>query len=82
MLENFINNAETNINEALHHANNVDNGIGNKVTEILNAQYCLAQFHAYMDMINVIDLDKFVEIGEKTRGTSQKVLEAVNKIYL
>ena len=67
MLENLINKAEEKINEALQHANNVENGIKNKTTEILNAEYCMGQFMAYMDMIEGIDLDKHVEMGEKTK---------------
>lgn len=81
MLENLINKAEEKINEALQHANNVENGIKNKTTEILNAEYYMGQFMAYMDMIEGIDLDKHVEMGEKTKETRQKVLEAINKIY-
>lgn len=81
MLENFISKAELKINEALQHANNVENKIGNKTTEILNAEYCMGQFMAYMDMIKGIDLDKYVEMGDKTKETRQKVLEAINNIY-
>ena len=81
MLENLINKAEEKINEALQHANNVENGIKNKTTEILNAEYYMGQFMAYMDMIEGIDLDKHVEMGEKTKEIRQKVLEAINKIY-
>ena len=66
MLENLINKAEEKINEALQHA---------------NAEYCMGQFMAYMDMIEGIDLDKHVELGEKTKEIRQKVLEAINKIY-
>lgn len=81
MLEKFINNAEEKIREALQHANNVENGQGNKTTEILNAEYCMGQFNAYMNMIETINLDKYVEIGEKTKEIRQIVLEAINQIY-
>lgn len=81
MLENLINKAEEKINEALQHAINVENGIKYKTTEILNAEYCMGQFIAYMDMIEGIDLDKYIEVGEKTKETRQRVLEDINKIY-
>lgn len=81
MLKNFISKAEVKIKEALQHANNVENKIGNKTTEILNAEYCMGQFMAYMDMIESIDINKYVELGEQTKETRQKVLEAINKIY-
>lgn len=81
MPEILISKAEEKIYEALQHATNVENGIKNKTTEILNAEYYMGQFMAYMDMIEKINLDKYVEVGEKTKGTSQRVLEAINKIY-
>lgn len=81
MLEILVIKAEETINLALQHANNVENGIKNKTTEILSAEYYMGYFMAYMDMIERIDLDKYVEIGEKTKKIRQKVLEAINKIY-
>lgn len=41
----------------------------------------MGQFVAYMDMIEVVDIDKYVEIGEKTIEVRQKVLEVINQIY-
>lgn len=81
MLENLINKAEEKINEALQHAINIENGIKSKTTEILNAEYCMGQFMAYMDMIEGIDLDKYIEVGERTKETRQRVLESISKIY-
>lgn len=80
MLEILVSKAEETIDSALQHAINVENGIKNKTTEILNAEYCMGQFMAYMDMIEGIDLDKYVEVGEKTKKTRHRVLEAINKI--
>lgn len=82
MLEILASKAEETINSALQHANNVENGIKNKTTEILNAEYFMGQFMAYMDMIESIDLDKYVEVAEKTKETRQRVMEAINKIYV
>ena len=82
MLENLVQNADLKINEALQHANNVESKSGNKITEILNAEYCMGQFMAYMDMIESIDINKYVELGEKTKEIRQKVLETINKIYV
>lgn len=41
----------------------------------------MGEFHAYMKLIEEISLDKYVEIGEKTKETRQTVLEAIDKIY-
>lgn len=81
MLETLITKAEETISVALQFAKKVENGVKNKTTEILNAQYYMGQFMAYMDMIERIGLDKYVEVGEKTKETRQIVLEAINKIY-
>ena len=78
MLEKLVNKAEESMKNALHHANKTD---GNKTTNILNAEYCMGEFNAYMELIEEISLDKYVEIGEKTKETSQTVLEAIDKIY-
>ena len=36
---------------------------------------------AYMEMIEEISLDKYVELGEKMKEMRQTVLEAIDKIY-
>lgn len=64
--------------KALNYANKID---GNKTTNILNAEYHMGKFHAYMELIEEISLDKYVEIGEKTKETRQTILEAIDKIY-
>jgi hypothetical protein len=41
----------------------------------------MGEFHAYMELIEEISLDKYVEIGSKTKEARQTVLEAIDKIY-
>lgn len=79
MLENFINNAEAYINRALHHAEKIIDA--NSKAEILNAEYCLGQYNAYLDMIKITDLDSYVRLAEKNKETVEIVLEAINKLY-
>ena len=78
MLEKLVDKAEKSIAEALKSANKQD---GNKITNILNAEYHMGEFHAYMELIEEISLDMYVEIGEKTKEARQTVLEAIDKIY-
>ena len=80
-LHDYVADAETQINEALQHAINVENGEGSRITEILNAEYCMGQFNVYMEMVEAIDMDKYVELGEKTKESRQKVLEVIDTIY-
>lgn len=72
---------KTKLDEALQYANDIEKGEGNKITNALNAQYYMGQFHAYMEMLLAEDIDKYVEIGDKTRETRQKILEMINTIY-
>ena len=78
MLEKLISKAEESMEKALHNVNKTD---GNKTTNILNAEYRMGEFHAYMELIEEISLDKYVEIGEKTKEARETVLEAIDKIY-
>lgn len=78
MLEKLISKAEESMEKALNYANKID---GNKTTNILNAEYHMGEFHAYMELIEDISIDKYVGIGEKTKEARQTVLEAIDKIY-
>jgi hypothetical protein len=78
MLEKLTSKAEESMEKALYHANKTD---GNKTTNILNAEYYMGEFNAYMELIEDISIDKYVEIAEKTKETRQTVLEAIDKIY-
>ena len=78
MLEKLTSKAEESIEKASHNANKTD---GNKTTNILNAEYHMGEFNAYMELIEEIDIDKYLEIGEKTKEVRQTVLEAIDKIY-
>ncbi len=78
MLEKLTSKAEESMGKALHHANKTD---GNKTTNILNAEYHMGEFNAYMELIEDSSIDKYVEIAEKTKETRQTVLEAIDKIY-
>ena len=78
MLEKLVSKAEESMEKALYNVNKID---GNKTTNILNAKYHMGEFHAYMGLIEEILLDKYVEIGSKTKETRQTVLGAIDKIY-
>ena len=77
-MEKLISKAEESMEKALNYANKTD---GNKTTNILNAEYHMGEFHAYMELIEEISVDKYVEIGENTKEARQIVLEAIDKIY-
>jgi len=78
MLEKLVSKAEESIKKALQYANKTD---GNKTTNILNAEYHMGEFNAYMELIEEIDIDKYVELGEKTKETRDTILIAIDKLY-
>lgn len=63
--------------KALYNVNKTD---GNKTTNILNAEYYMGEFHAYMELIEEISLDKYVEIGEETKEMPQCTLMETSTI--
>ena len=78
MLGKLINKAEESMEKALQNARKTD---GNKTTNILNAEYHMGEFNAYMELIEEISINKYVEIAEKTKEARETVLEAIDKIY-
>ena len=78
MLEKLVSKAEESIRKALQCANKTD---GNKTTNILNSEYHMGEFNAYMKLIEEISLDKYVELGEKTKETRNTILIAIDKLY-
>ena len=79
MLEKLISKAEESMERALHHANKTD---GNKTTNILNAEYHMGEFHAYMELIEEISLDKYVEIGESWADSDTFAIVHDGKLFI
>lgn len=79
MLEIYTSKAEECIDKALYHALKIINS--NSKTEILNTEYYMGQFSAYMDMIEITDINKYVEVGEKTSRTREIILKQIDKLY-
>lgn len=79
MLEILVNKAKEEINMALTYAMKIESS-KNK-TECLNAEYHMGKFSAFMDIIEGLSIEKFVEIGESTKDMRQFILEGINKLY-
>ena len=41
----------------------------------------MAQFYAYLELIEDIDLDTFVKLGEETMKDGDRVLERIDRLY-
>ena len=57
-----------------------ENSTQNK-TRIINAEYYLSQFLAYMEILWELDIDKYVEIGSETNKDRTAVILAIDKLY-
>ena len=79
MLENLVSKAKEEINMAMTDAMNIESA-KNK-TECLNAEYHIGKFHAFMDVIKDLSIDKFVEVGTNIKDMSQFILERINRLY-
>lgn len=79
MLESLVNKAEQEINMAMTYAMKIESA-KNK-TECLNAEYHMGKFSAFMDIIEDLSMEKFVEVGESTKDMRQFILEGIDKLY-
>ncbi|MBS5304882.1 MAG: hypothetical protein KHZ13_13200 [Firmicutes bacterium] len=82
MLEKLIDKAKNAMKEALVDAEKITDGrTMSEKTNILNANYHMAQFYAYLELIEDIDLDTFVKLGEETMKDGDRVLERIDRLY-
>lgn len=82
MLEKLIDKAKNAMKEALVYAEKITDGrTMSEKTNILNANYYMAQFHAYLELIEDIDLDIFVKLSEETMKDGDRVLERIGRLY-
>ena len=79
MLESLVSKAKEEINMAMTYAMKIESA-KNK-TECLNAEYHMGKFSAFMDIIEDLSMEKFVEVGESTKDMRQFVLEGIDKLY-
>lgn len=80
--ERIINQAKKALEDAVICAKQIttENNVHNK-TCILNTEYHLSQFIAYMEILWELDIEKYVAIGIETRKDTNYVLLAIDKLY-
>lgn len=80
--ERIINQAKKSLEDAVICAKQIttENNVHNK-TCILNTEYHLSQFLAYMEILWELDIDKYVEIGSETNKDRTAVALAIDKLY-
>ena len=81
-INELIDKAKNAMKEALVYAEKITDGrTMSEKTNILNANYYMAQFHAYLELIEDIDLDTFVKLDEETMKDGDRVLERIGRLY-
>lgn len=82
ILKDLIHKVENAIEEAMEYANSYQgNGSMQDTTAILNAQYYIGYYHAYLTLIEELDFDRFIEVADRTRDDWETVTRIIDKIY-
>lgn len=79
MLLSLIKSAKEEINNAMTYAMKIE--CSKNKTECLNAEYHMGKFSAYMDIIEELNMEEFVKLGEATKDMRQFILEGIDKLY-
>lgn len=72
--------AEESIERALSYKSDCATGKTLK-TCIMNIEYCFGKYHAYMDILKMLDFDKFVELVNRYRESIDSIFSFIEKIY-
>lgn len=61
---------------------NVEKSAGTRcITEYLNIEHGIGKYHAYMDCLEEVDIDKWAELHTQTEGRIKKALAQIEGIY-
>ncbi len=53
----------------------------NEKTAILNIEHSIGKYHAYMEILSDLDLEKFIRVSEETKTKIEELMHFVEKIY-
>ena len=51
------------------------------VTHFLNASHNMGKYHAYMDILEDLDMDQLVKCHDRCKADCDKVLQGMEKLY-
>jgi len=54
---------------------------GNKNTDILNVEHAIGKYHAYMEILDMLSTEEFINVAEKTKIRIEELMQFVEKIY-
>lgn len=50
-------------------------------THFINASYNMGKYHAYLDILEKLDMEQFVMCHERCKADCDKVLQGMEKLY-
>ena len=53
----------------------------NPITQAINAEYALGRYHAFIDILQDLDLDAFCEVHEETSERRKELMQIVDGLY-
>ena len=53
----------------------------NKNTDILNVEHAIGKYHAYMEILDMLSTEEFINVAEKTKMRIEELMHFVEKIY-
>lgn len=54
---------------------------GNKNTDILNVEHAIGKYHAYMEILDMLSTEEFINVAGKTKMRIEELMQFVEKIY-
>lgn len=54
---------------------------GKRTTEFLNIEYNIGKYHAYMDCLKIIDIDKWAELHTRFEVEIKNAMVKIEQIY-
>lgn len=80
--KDIIDKAEKSIRDAMVYASQITTELNvPNITNILNANSYLAKYYAYMNILSDINLDAYINTGEKTRSDRDYIILAIERAY-
>lgn len=77
-IDTLIKKAEESLNEALKESRKVGK---HTTTNLINTEFNMGKFHAYIDLLEDIDINIFVEVVEKNKVKCDEVLCNIQNAY-
>lgn len=70
-----------NISAAVKEINSLGENRKADTTHFINASHSMGKYHAYMDILEKLDMEQFIMCHERCKADCDKVLQGMEKLY-